>query len=92
MDAETIEVYMLEGETLISLGEATISDGKITFATDHFSTFIFKKVSPTSHLYQADSFSLEDNTLIQKKTDSEQTWYSTENGEMTQEEFENSQY
>ena len=80
-NAESIEVYRLEGETLIPLGETTIVDGKITFTTDHFSTFIFKRIYSNNQLLQGENIQLEHKMMIQKKTDSSTVWYTEKTGD-----------
>ena len=40
-DAKWVTVYRLDGETLTNLGTVEVKDGKFTFETDHFSTYVF---------------------------------------------------
>ena len=39
--AKAVEIFRVDGDKLTSVGKADVVDGKITFSTDHFSTYVF---------------------------------------------------
>ncbi len=43
-NAKKVEVFRVDGDKLTSLGQVDAKDGKITFTTDHFSTYVFASV------------------------------------------------
>lgn len=47
-NAKVIEVFRLDADKLVSLGKADVKDGKISFTTNHFSTYVFADVTPVA--------------------------------------------
>ena len=47
-NAKVIEVFRLDADKLVSLGKADVKDGKISFTTNHFSTYVFADVTPAA--------------------------------------------
>ncbi len=44
-NGEFVGVYRLDGDSLTFLGVSPVTDGYVTFETDHFSTYVFAKTS-----------------------------------------------
>ena len=47
-NAKVVEVFRLDADKLVSLGKADVKDGKISFTTNHFSTYVFADVTPAA--------------------------------------------
>ncbi len=60
-DAEMVEVYRVEDDgTKTKVGKVAVKDGKITFETDHFSTYVFieAKADVVENPYTGDSVNM----------------------------------